>query len=90
MSETVLEPVVIEGIDFDTDIPCDTENHDHPAEVRLRIRCPHCGSTLSFNVCRRIWHGLMAEEHLECDIPPVQCGLFSLPEDVVTVVGELR
>lgn len=72
------------------DVPCQGTDHDHPADLILRLRCPASGVVNTFSVCRAIYAGIRNHLLLKCDLHGCSCGAVGTPAQVVSVGEWLR
>lgn len=87
-ADTGLE--TIEGIDLESAIPCmgvPVAEHDHPADLRVRVQWPACEHGTTEFICRDLW-AVMDIGTVYC----VPCGTERQyhRDDVATIVEVLR
>jgi hypothetical protein len=82
MSTSTLEVVELD-VDLSLEVPCETTSHDHPADVRIRVRCQRCPTSFTVALCWRTYD-LVTREPTEHS-----CHYLFLPSDI-TVVSVLR
>jgi hypothetical protein len=72
------------------DVPCESRNHDHPADLVMRLTCPRSQVVNTFCVCRPVYYYVSRMPILVCDLRGCDCGAPGTPSQIVSVGEWLR